>query len=138
MKRKGKKEERSEEGLGGLAKESAPATGNLSERILPWQYPEAFYPSRVPPGSFPQTASGLCVEGARGSSRSTTKVTTVHGHSPQKDHRSDNLLPQSLPSTRPSRTFQNNALSSPTCPPSILGGKGLETCEEQRGHSCKL
>lgn len=62
-----------------------------------------------------------------------TKVTTVHRHSPQKGRGSDSLLPQSLPSTRPSRTFKNNALSSPTCPLWILGGKGLETCEEQRG-----
>ena len=64
-------------GNGYPCKGAAPATGDLTERILAQQDPETSYPSRIPPGFFRQLQTYAWRMGVGGS---FAKAQTHEGH----------------------------------------------------------
>lgn len=95
--------------------------------------PRDFLPQQNPPRFF-QTASDLCMEdGGWGEfcqspdpRRSLLSMDTLHKGAME------------VTTSEPSRTLQNSALTTPTCPASVLGGQGLETCRTRGRNSCVL
>lgn len=109
---------------------SSPSLEGMLAREGPWSAAQGGGPEVSSP-----MGSGLCLEGTRGSfqlqlpRQQPKRVGTAHQHSP-KDHRSQNLLPQSVPEHR----WQNlpESCSCTTCPLARPRVRGRETCRTKR------